>query len=77
MYSRAGAMVECSKLHGPCAVLIGDAAHGVTPSLGQGTNAALESALIFSKVGCSICMSELFSMHAIRCQGLGFRKPKP
>ncbi len=45
-----GASIRCSKLHGPSTVILGDAAHGVTPALGQGCNAALESAVILSEV---------------------------
>jgi len=45
-----GASVKCSKLHGPSTVILGDAAHGVTPALGQGCNAALESAEVLAKV---------------------------
>ena len=45
-----GASIWCSKLHGPNTVILGDAAHGVTPALGQGCNAALESAVTLSEV---------------------------
>lgn len=45
-----GASVRCSKLHGPRTVILGDAAHGVTPALGQGCNAALESATVLARV---------------------------
>jgi 2-polyprenyl-6-methoxyphenol hydroxylase-like FAD-dependent oxidoreductase len=31
--------------------LVGDAGHGVTPNLGQGCNAALETAAILGRVG--------------------------
>ena len=34
--------IKTSQLHGPHTLLIGDAAHCVTPILGQGANAALE-----------------------------------
>ncbi|KAK9820096.1 hypothetical protein WJX72_006105 [[Myrmecia] bisecta] len=44
------ASVRCSQLHGPSAVLIGDAGHGVTPTMGQGAVAALESTAVFAKV---------------------------
>ena len=30
-----GASIRCTKLHGPGVVILGDAAHGVTPALGQ------------------------------------------
>lgn len=36
--------IKTSQLHGPRTVLLGDAAHCVTPILGQGANAALEDA---------------------------------
>ena len=48
--TKYGATVRCSKLHGPSTVLLGDAAHGVTPQMGQGCNSALESAAIFCQV---------------------------
>ena len=38
--------IKASQLHGPKAVLLGDAAHCVTPILGQGANAALEDASV-------------------------------
>ena len=41
--------MQCSRLTGPAVLLVGDAGHGVTPSLGQGCNAALESVGIFDK----------------------------
>lgn len=37
--------VWCSKLTGPAVLLLGDAAHAVTPVGGQGANAALEDCL--------------------------------
>uniref|UniRef100_A0A7S0WXR5 FAD-binding domain-containing protein n=1 Tax=Chlamydomonas leiostraca TaxID=1034604 RepID=A0A7S0WXR5_9CHLO len=37
-------IVRVSQLHGPACVLVGDAGHSVTSALGQGCNAALESA---------------------------------
>ena len=42
--------VQCSRLTGPAVLLLGDAGHGVTPFLGQGCNAALESVGIFDQV---------------------------
>ena len=41
-WSWAGAWVRCSQLHGPRVVVVGDAAHAVSPSMGQGCNSALE-----------------------------------
>lgn len=37
-----GAWVTCSSLVGPAVLLLGDAAHAVTPSMGLGCNAAME-----------------------------------
>ncbi|BAY16579.1 putative kynurenine 3-monooxygenase [Nostoc sp. HK-01] len=43
--------VRCNRYHqGDSVLLIGDAAHGVSPSLGQGCNAALEDATIFNQI---------------------------
>ncbi|KXZ44087.1 hypothetical protein GPECTOR_74g701 [Gonium pectorale] len=44
--SPAGKRVRVSHLHGPATVLLGDAAHAVTPVFGQGANSALESCLV-------------------------------
>lgn len=49
-WSYGGSWVCCSQLHGPRVVVIGDAAHAVAPSLGQGCNAALQDATILDKV---------------------------
>ncbi len=38
------------QLHGPKAILMGDAAHAMWPSLGQGSNCALESAVVLGEV---------------------------
>jgi 2-polyprenyl-6-methoxyphenol hydroxylase-like FAD-dependent oxidoreductase len=40
--------IKTSQLHGPNTVLIGDAAHCVTPILGQGANAALKDVSVLS-----------------------------
>lgn len=45
-WSGAGAWVRCSQLHGPRVVVVGDAAHAVSPLLGQGCNAALEDIMV-------------------------------
>lgn len=42
--------IKTSQLHGPRAALIGDAAHCVTPILGQGANAALEDCGLLADV---------------------------
>lgn len=43
--------IRCSRYHyGDSVLIIGDAAHAISPSLGQGCNAALEDALILNKL---------------------------
>ncbi|DBA72080.1 TPA: hypothetical protein ACH3X2_010809 [Trebouxia sp. C0005] len=48
--SPQGRRVWCSKLTGPGVLLLGDAAHAVTPVGGQGANAALEDCLFLDGV---------------------------
>lgn len=49
--SYGGVTTICNRLEGgDCIVLLGDAAHSVWPSLGQGCNVALESCRIFAEV---------------------------
>jgi len=48
-WSWGGTWVRCSALHGPAAILVGDAAHSVTPSLGQGCNCALEDVTVLQQ----------------------------
>lgn len=43
--------VKCDRFHdGDSILLIGDAAHAVSPSIGQGCNASLEDVLIFERL---------------------------
>lgn len=43
--------VRCNRLHyGDCVLLIGDAAHSASPSIGQGCNAAFEDVVVFDQL---------------------------
>ena len=46
-----GIMGSVTRMVGPSMVLLGDAAHSVTPNLGQGVNCSMQDALIFAQVG--------------------------
>ncbi|KAK9819578.1 hypothetical protein WJX81_004976 [Elliptochloris bilobata] len=48
--SSTGKRVRCSQLHGARTVLLGDAAHAVTPVGGQGANAALQDCEVLDRV---------------------------
>eukprot|EP00879_Flechtneria_rotunda_P010233 GHRR01010699.1.p1 GENE.GHRR01010699.1~~GHRR01010699.1.p1 ORF type:complete len:574 (+),score=201.61 GHRR01010699.1:88-1722(+) len=48
--SSAGKRIRCSRLDGPSILLLGDAAHAVTPVFGQGANSALESCEVLGSV---------------------------
>lgn len=45
-----GTRVACTQLHGPGMVLIGDAAHGISPRIGNGMTSALEDAWLLDQV---------------------------
>jgi kynurenine 3-monooxygenase len=64
--ANGGLCVWCSSMGSPTAstVLVGDSAHGMWPSLGQGANAALESAAIFCETARDISKTATFATAA-------------
>lgn len=62
---RGNLNTQCSQIWGPSLVLMGDAAHSMWPTLGQGVNAALEDAAVLNTVlkDCKVGWGLLLDRH--------------
>eukprot|EP01026_Neomeris_dumetosa_P022842 TRINITY_DN196_c0_g1_i1.p1 TRINITY_DN196_c0_g1~~TRINITY_DN196_c0_g1_i1.p1 ORF type:complete len:522 (-),score=52.86 TRINITY_DN196_c0_g1_i1:64-1629(-) len=45
-----GKLVRCNQFHGPNIILLGDAAHAITPLLGQGLNCGMEDCTVLADI---------------------------
>jgi len=70
----AGKRIKCHQLHSKNAIILGDAAHAVTPVFGQGANSALESCRVLDNVltACTNPATGKVSGDSLSPQMLGF-----
>lgn len=61
--SPAGKRIRCSQLGAPNVLMVGDAAHAVTPVFGQGANSSLESAAVLGSA-LRACQGDLSAVPA-------------